>query len=158
MSLACRVVPSPPPPKAYLTGAIDERADLQATFDQLTTLPEGPLVVNLEGILRINSIGLRKWIPLLAALSKSRKLVVEALSYPMVLQANSIANLLPDVRVVSCIAPYYCSLCEATRSTLVRTEEVLAAQLVPAKACPDCNSPMEFDELDEYFNFLRRHL
>ena len=156
MSLECRVVQAPPPPHVYLTGAIDEHTDLDRVFAHLYELRADPLILNLEGVIRINSIGLRHWIPLLSRLSSARAVLVEGLSYPFVLQANNVANLLGGVKVRSCVAPYYCTMCEQNHTIVVTTEEIAKTELPPTKACPQCASPMEFDELDDYFDFLRR--
>ena len=156
MAIECRVVQAPAPPHVYLSGAIDEHTDLDKVFADLQQVRPDPLILNLEGILRINSIGLRHWIPLVSQLSKSRTVVVEALSYPFVIQANNVANLLAGVEIRSCVAPYYCSLCEMNRTIVVSAEEIRAGELAPPKDCPECGTEMEFDELEDYFAFLRR--
>ena len=61
MSLECRVVQAPPPPHVYLTGAIDEHTDLDRVFAHLYELRADPLILNLEGVIRINSISALSW-------------------------------------------------------------------------------------------------
>src|SRR5262245_39793174 len=158
MALECRVVEAPArAPKVFLSGAIDEHSTLDDVFAKVTKAVGGSLVMNLQGIIRINSLGIRGWIPLMSSLTKGRQVSVEALSYPLVLQANNVANLLAAAQIVSCMAPYFCSLCEANRMVLITADELRGGDgTVPAKACGDCGTPMEFDELDDYFSCLRR--
>jgi hypothetical protein len=154
--LKCRIVAAPPPKQVHLAGAIDEHSDVTSAFSQMEALDGASLVLNLEGVIRINSIGLRQWIPLLARLCKARSVVVEGVSYPFVLQANNVSNVFSSAQVKSCVAPYYCSMCEASRTVLVQSDEVRVRDEPPEKKCPDCGAPMEFDELEDYFAFLRR--
>lgn len=160
MSLQCRVVvKAGSPPQAYLSGAIDENAPLAAIFAELAAAaaaPENEITVFMQGVNRVNSIGVRNWVQEIERLTKSRRIRIEGLSYPLAMQANSVANLMGSAEVASCMAPYFCGLCEANRTVSVSRADVDASPLPPAKACPDCGSPMEFDEVDEYFAFLRR--
>lgn len=152
MTLECRVVKS----EVFLTGSIDEHSSLEKVFAQLAKTRDDPLVVNLQGVLRINSIGVRRWIPLMAALAKSRRVTVSALSYPLVMQANMLVNLMAGAKVVSCMAPYFCGMCQANRMVLVAAHEVRRNEPAPSRGCPECGQPMEFDELDNYFAFFSR--
>jgi hypothetical protein len=157
MALECRVVhgSGPQGDRAYLSGAIDEHTRLNDVFAQLTKIPGEALILDLQGVIRINSIGIRGWIPLITQLTSVRRVTVEGLSYPFVIQANNVYNLLAGARVHSVMAPYFCRLCEANRMVLVTGEEVQPS-IVPAKACMECGNQMEFDELENYFAFLRR--
>ena len=157
MSLQCRVVAREPgPPQAYLSGSIDENAALDKVFAELAAAAAGGMTVFMQGISRINSIGVRNWVQEIDRFTKNRQIRIEGLSYPLSMQANNVANLMGAAEVVSCMAPYFCGLCEANRMVLVTRADVAGTPLAPAKACGDCGSPMEFDEVDEYFSFLRR--
>lgn len=136
-----------------LSGAIDESADLQLILGALE--PSSEVVLNLEGIDRINSIGVHRWLPFIGALSERRRVTVEVLSYPMVMQANTVARLFANATVRSCLAPYFCQRCNQSRMVLVAAEEARQDRGAPRRGCEVCGSAMEFDELDEYFTFFR---
>src|SRR5262245_31650687 len=72
-----------------LSGSIDENADLSSVFSQMT----GDVILNLEHIERVNSMGVHRWIPLVASFTAKHKLVIEGMSYPLVQNANVVANL-----------------------------------------------------------------
>lgn len=131
-----------------LGGAIDEESDLAGLFDRL----DADVVFDLAGVNRINSIGVLRWTPLIAKLAEKWLVVIESASYPLVLQANSVANFFGGAKVRSCLAPYRCPACQESQMVLVTAEEVAAGE-PPAKRCA-CGGPLEFDELDSYFSFL----
>jgi len=138
--------------RVHLSGSIDESADLDAAF----TGVEGRCIVSLEGIERINSMGIHRWIPVIARLASENELAFERLSYPVALQANVVANLFGGAKVLSCLAPYFCNTCQDDRTAVVTSEEIAASGgAAPEERCEVCNEPMEFDELDTYFLFLR---
>lgn len=138
--------------RVHLTGSIDESSDLDSAFAEV----EGRCILDLEGVERINSMGIHRWIPVVARLAAENELTVERLSYPVALQANVVANLFGGAPVRSCLAPYFCNTCQDDRTALVTAEEVASANgAAPEKHCEVCNDPMEFDELDTYFLFLR---
>ncbi|MCC6747876.1 MAG: hypothetical protein IT371_09480 [Deltaproteobacteria bacterium] len=138
-----------------VAGAIDERADLERLFSNL----DGRVVMNLKGIERLNSLGIHRWVPLMDELTGRAKVELEALSVPLVTQATVVANLLGTARLTSCMAPYFCPLCQDGRMILVTVEDLRAAGgTSPHKSCPECNGPMELDELDSYLTLLRSEL
>ncbi len=136
--------------RLLLSGAIDERSDLPAALHGVI----GDVVINLEGIERINSIGVHRWIPAFAAFAVNRKVEIERLSYPLVLQANMVANLFGQARVLSCVAPYFCSTCKENRVAVVNSEDVGPNGEAPERSCTVCAKRMSFDELDNYFTFF----
>lgn len=139
--------------RVRLAGAIDEQVDVAAVLGGFTT----PVVVlNLRGIERINSVGVHRWIPAIRALAAGRQVVVEEVSYAVATQANYVANLLTPAVVESCLAPYYCPNCDHPATYVVTAAELAATPGTPTRSCERCGEPMEFDELDDYFMFLRR--
>jgi hypothetical protein len=133
-----------------LKGAIDENAALPQIFQDLPASVE----FHLSGVERINSVGINRWIQLFSACSKTRSVTVSALSYPVVMQVNCISNLFAGATIVSCMAPYFCSACETRREVLVSRDEVPAGGM-PSPRCPQCQGPLDFDELDSYFALFR---
>jgi hypothetical protein len=134
-----------------LRGAIDENAALPPIFQDLPAKVE----FRLNGIERINSVGINRWIALFTQCSQQRTVTVSALSYPVVLQANCISNLFAGATVVSCMAPYFCNACGQRREVLITREQVAESGGTPSPACPDCKGALDFDELDSYFALFK---
>lgn len=151
-SLEAHVTSDPDgPSRVKLTGAIDENADLAGIFASL----EGDTVFDMTGVERINSIGVLRWIDEITPFSKKHRVTVENCSYPVVLQANIVANFFGSATIVSCVAPYFCPSCRSPRDFAVKADEISTIdQGAPARTCPSCASEMEFDELDSYFALL----
>jgi hypothetical protein len=135
-----------------LRGAIDESADLEALFNTLKV----PATFNLRGIERINSIGIARWIRLFGNYTRAHKTIIEEVSYPIATQANNIARLFGDAEIRSTFAPYYCQKCGESRTVLLSKKEIQAATEAPAQNCAHCKSLMVFDELDTYFDFVKK--
>jgi hypothetical protein len=134
-----------------LEGAMDERSDFQSIFDPL----EGDTTFNMRGVERVNSIGIHRWIPLISRLSEEKRVAIEEIPYPLVLGANSVANLFGQASLLSCLAPYYCDRCGESRTIVVSSDDVNATPGTPEKRCGTCQAVLSFDELDSYFKFLR---
>jgi len=135
-----------------LTGSIDENADLQGVFARL----DRDTILYMQNVDRVNSIGVHRWIPLVARFTGQNRLVIEEISYALVQNANVVANLFGSAQVRSCMAPYYCSRCKDNCTVKVTSEEIVAAGTgPPQKSCARCSSVMEFDELDGYFAFFK---
>lgn len=135
-----------------LAGAIDENADLEGMFAQLT----GDTILNMRSVDRLNSMGVHRWVPFVSRFSARHRLVIEEISYAVVQNANAVANLFGSARVRSCMAPYYCSVCKDNCTMTVTVREVAESrQDPPPKRCLRCATAMEFDELDGYFSFFK---
>lgn len=132
-----------------LTGNIDEGAD----FAPVTRLP-GPLVIDLGGINRINSLGVREWIHFV----KEREaagidLTFERCSPVMVGQVGMISNFMGKrSRIKSVLVPYVCPACSTETLGLF---EVMPGAEVPLSApCPKCQQAMELDELPDTYSAI----
>jgi len=135
----------------FLSGTIDEESDFEGIFSRL----DAATLFNFEGIKRLNSIGVHRWIDAISTFSKEQKVTIEDCSYVVALQANCVANLFGEATISSCFAPYFCPTCKSNSNLVVTAEDVAAADGVPpAKKCETCQSTMAFDELDNYFDFL----
>jgi len=135
-----------------LSGALDENSDLQELFARLS----GDAVLNMRNVERVNSMGVHGWIPLMTRLSEQHRVVVDDISYALVQNANAVANMFGSAQVRSCMAPYFCATCSDNVTVPVLAAEVAAAgQSPPIKLCARCQSPMDFDELDGYFEFFK---
>lgn len=134
-----------------LSGAIDERADLARVFAEIDTDAE----LDLGGVDRLNSIGIRYWINHITDRARQHRVSILRASYVFVNQANCVANLFGDASIESCLAPYFCQHCSRNLTLEVRADEVHATSGVPPeRSCQTCGSELEFDELDHYFRFL----
>jgi anti-anti-sigma regulatory factor len=132
-----------------ITGAITEGTDFAAAL----SAARGHVVVDLSGVERVNSYGVREWIHFLRSLeAKSSRVTLAGVSVVMVRQMNMIPEVRGKADVTNVFAPYYCPKCEDER-TVALPEHAKAA---PAHAtCPECNTQMDFDDVaDGYFLFL----
>ena len=140
-----------------LYGDFDETADLR----ELASALRGPVAIDLGGIRRINSAGVREWIEFVRNLPMVSELLLVGCSKVSVAQLNLIENFRGPARVDSFWAPYSCAcgnereiLLEATEHNAARGALRTRVPAPPAVVCA-CGRVMELDELpDRYFLFL----
>jgi hypothetical protein len=137
-----------------LRGEINENADL----GELGRLLSGDVELDMEGVTRVNSCGVREWVNFVRALDAVSALRFSRCSPNVVLQLNTIYNFRGRARVVSFLAPYVCEVCHVDEYRLLVVAEHfpdLAHPSVPAFRCGRCGGVMAFDELPErYLAFL----
>jgi hypothetical protein len=134
-----------------LSGAIDDTADLEQVFKGL---PKS-VIIDLRSVERINSVGVMRWVAALSHLDSITTVTIEAVPYPMVIQANAIRDLFGHADIRSCMAPYFCSECQTCQTPIVTRAEVVAARPdIPQKVCVSCQAVMAFDDIDTYFKFF----
>jgi hypothetical protein len=133
-----------------LAGEITEAAD----FSPLLAEPTRRVVLDLEGIKRINSAGVRQWILFMANLTKSgAHVVLERCSVPFVHQLNMVTTFRGGAEIRSVAVPYSCAPC-GLEATGIVSPTPDAPITVPVKPCPECGKAMEFDDLPGvYFAF-----
>lgn len=135
-----------------VSGNIDERTKPELELAAV----KGDGVLDLSRIDRINSVGLVGWLRWISQVSQQHRLGIESLSYSLATLANQLSDLFGAARVRSCLAPYYCPKCNANHEMVVTRNDLAASPGGPPhKSCPTCQGPMDFDEMDEYFEFLR---
>ena len=141
---------------AHLRGEVNENADLAELRRQL----RGDVELDLEGVARINSCGVREWVNFVRTL-EVKSLRFARCSPTVVLQLNTIYNFRGVARVKSFLAPYVCETCHVDEYKLLDTAEhfsepsAVVPQHVPAFRCARCGGVMTFDELPErYLAFL----
>lgn len=136
----------------FLGGSIDENADVQGVFARVT----GSVIVNMQNVERVNSMGVHRWIPIVTKCASQYRVAIDEISYAVVQNANVVANLFGSAVVRSCMAPYFCGTCKDNRTVSVAADEVTKSGFAPpVKHCGACGSPMEFDELESYFTFFK---
>lgn len=126
--------------------------DLTEDFDFSPLLPdlEGALEIDLAGLRRINSAGVRQWIRFMGALGEGRQVVLARCPTSFIRQAGMIRNFLGHAAVQSLYAPYLCPGCEAARSVLLEAA-ALAGRSFPEIRCDGCAEAMEVDVVPEAF-------
>lgn len=137
-----------------LTGPIDEAF---SGFDPIRT---SQVVLELGGLTRITSYGVRQWIKARDQLSQAAKHLYYVNCPPcFVDQLNMVLNFGGPGQVVSAFAPFTCTNCRLEHRVMVdivhRYDELLTGKL-QASPCPSCKGAMEMDELPEtFFGFVR---
>ena len=134
-----------------VSGTIDE------TFnsDELVAGAAEIMVVDLGGVRRITSFGIRAWVRALERLHVSYLCLTEC-PPQIVAQLNMVAGFAGKGEVVSFRAPYFCPACEELTSSLFDLRRVDHQQAVNSMDlaepdCPSCGETCEFDDIAEIF-------
>jgi hypothetical protein len=137
--------------RVRFSGVITEAADFSPVVKDAGT---SNLILDLEGITRVNSSGVRLWILFIGELSKAaRQLTLDRCSVAVVHQLNMVSNFKGKAAVASFYAPYVCESCGAEKSRLLDVPAD-AKKLSEPVPCPSCGAGMEFDDLpDAYLGF-----
>lgn len=141
-----------------LEGVINERTNLD---DILQDTQPGKLIINLRGITRINSCGVRDWVNAIRKLAGKNEIEYVECSRAIVDQLIMITNFLQPGRIVSFYAPYHCEECAEPHEALINIsehfdpDEDFEDAEAPEFECPKCGKVMEFAEDESaYFFFL----
>ncbi len=139
-------------PVFVVAGVIDEHADL-APISSIS----GDAEINLKGVRRINSFGVRAWMEALRAVPGSVKLRVVECPPPVVDQLNMVGGFLAHAQLVSFYVPMTCEECDEQLDQLYELEACrkLGGKL-PSTPCPRCGRPMEVDDLEEQYLLFAR--
>ena len=134
-----------------LSGPLSEKDALSALAARLA----GDVRIDVSGITRINSAGVKEWMAFIGQLAPTVKLLFERCPVGFVSQLNMVAGFIGKGRVASIAVPYLCPGCDTNVEPLVTVEQ--AAQGLPPShgPCPKCGEPLELDvSPDEYLAFL----
>jgi len=151
------VVPSGDVTLLNVVGLVDERFKGFGAIDQAKTV-----VINVAGITRMTSFGVRQWLSAIDSLPKSVSEVI-LLGCPtfFVDQLNMVLNFGGSGKVLTFVAPYACPSCGVESGELI---DVLAERSnlanggIPEKECTRCGAKLELDETPEsYFSFARKY-
>jgi len=120
------------------------------------------IVINVTGMTRMTSFGVRQWLRGMDALPKTVS-DVYLLCCPtfFVDQLNMVLNFGGTAQVLTVMAPYTCPSCGVESGEVVDVltdRAALAKGIVPAKECARCGGVLEFDETPEsYFSFVAKY-
>lgn len=141
-------------------GIIDEDNTLAGS---LKKIDGRTVVIDLSGVERINSCGVRDWVNWLNDLDARGKSVVLVRCSPCIVnQINLVNNFVGRGMVKSFFAPYFCPTCDIEQQKLLQVEDFAGmdrprAPEVRGDACQRADCQMEFDDIEEaYFAFLPR--
>lgn len=117
------------------------------------------VIIDLDGVTFINSVGVREWITLLDALAtRNTDVTLRKVSEPMVRQMAMVTEASGATTIESFHAPYVCTACSEETSLVLPVaphRAALVAHQPPRQPCPRCGGEMEFDEFpNRYLSFL----
>ena len=146
--------------KLFLSEEIDENA----SFSDLETIKTKVLIVDLNGIRKLNSMGLKKWI-MWTRSQAGTQFVFSRCPAAIVNQMNILEGFLPQGSIVdSFYIPYKCDSCGAEHSQLAQrnfdyqeatNDQPLRIALASTRPCENCDETMEWDVIEKlYFRFL----
>lgn len=139
-----------------LEGALDETVDLAQTIG---TVNGYHLELNLKGVTRINSQGVRQWMRFVqSVIAKGVNVRYLECSPAFVEMLNLVMSLGQGVTVDSIQVPYYCAQCGKDWQGVFRCGDIKRIQFnIPPLPCPSCQSIAELDDVSSiYFAFLQR--
>ncbi len=154
MSSAFQIEVTEPGRRLSLSGVVDEYADLSLVFEA----PGPELRLDLTGIERINSFGVRAWIEAMQKVSPEVRLVFERCAPPIIDQINMVLGFVGHAEIESFFAPMVCDDCAEEKYVLFETDVCRdLGGTLPATPCPNCREDMEIDDLEEqYLHFIRK--
>lgn len=146
-----------------LDGVIDEHNQLGQTVEALGKAEV--LAVDLGGIRRLNSVGVRDWVNWLRAVRKRYPTVLLFdCPAPVMNEVNFVKNFAEGAYITTFAAPLYCPRCEKEESRRLETHKILGGNrqtlngslALPSFRCDrtDCENALDDDE-ESYFAFLR---
>ncbi|XYH97399.1 FIST N-terminal domain-containing protein [Sorangium sp. So ce1128] len=123
---------------------------------------DGRVLIDLAGVERITSFGVREWLQMIqAAQPRLRALYLARCSEPVINQLSMIRRFAGGGQVVSFYAPYCCESCGAQFERLIdcaHDASSLAEGKPPEAVCPRCGGAGAFDDdAETYFGFVAQH-
>jgi len=117
------------------------------------------LVLDLGGVKKISSFGIREWVDFVTTAVKQVKNMVLIECAPKVVdQLNMVANFAGGGRVFSFYAPFRCDYCDSEQRVLLEVSkdwEAIKSMKLADRPCPSCKDSMYFDEDGStYFSFI----
>jgi serine/threonine protein kinase len=141
-----------------ISGLVDEHFAGFGSFNDAVKM----VVLNVAGMTRMTSFGVRQWLKAMDALPKAVT-DLYLLSCPtfFVDQLNMVLNFGGPAQVLTVMAPYTCPSCGAESGEAIDVlaeRAALAKGGVSEKQCSRCGGKLEFDETPEsYFSFVNKY-
>jgi len=108
------------------------------------------LVLDLGGVKKISSFGIREWIDFVGTASKQvRSMILIECSPKVIDQLNMVANFAGGGRVFSFYTPFRCDYCDSEHRVLLQVDkdhETIKSMKLAERPCPSCKEGMYFDE------------
>jgi anti-anti-sigma regulatory factor len=134
--------------RVVLRGDIDEVAPLETLGQQLGG---AEVWLDVGGVERMNSGGVRQWLLFLRAMSGRGIAVRLERCRPVLLRQFHLVRGDQGGQIRSALAPYLCEPCDLRRDQLIDCTGDVAAQIAAAPRCERCGNAMEFDDLPHYY-------
>jgi len=123
------------------------------------TIQADTLVLDLGGVKKISSFGIREWVDFVGTAGKQVKQMILIECAPKVVdQLNMVANFAGGGRVFSFYAPFRCDYCDSEQRVLLEVAkdfEAIKSMKLAERPCPSCKESMYFDEDGStYFSYV----
>lgn len=139
--------------RVALAGELTERASLVPLAELLRA--SARIELDLAGITRINSVGVRAWLYFVRELCRHSRVELWECPPVFVAQLNMISNLADAAEVQTIQLPYSCELCDAVAAVSCGVTAGRPDLAAHGPRCPHDGSEMVFDDLPElYLGFL----
>ncbi len=117
------------------------------------------LVLDLGGVKKISSFGIREWVDFVGtAQVQARQLVLVECAPKVIDQLNMVANFTGGGRLYSFYAPFRCDYCDSEHRVLLDVSkdlETIKSMKLAERPCPTCKAAMYFDEDGAtYFSYV----
>ena len=124
-----------------------------------TTAKCDTLVLDLGGVKKISSFGIREWVDFVgAAQGQARQMVLVECAPKVIDQLNMVANFTGGGRLYSFYAPFRCDHCDSEHRVLLdvaKDLETIKSMKLAERPCPSCKASMYFDEDGAtYFSYV----
>jgi hypothetical protein len=121
--------------------------------------PRRPFLIDLGGVTKINSCGVREWVMFMERLQAAATVNFSRVSEICVEHACIVPLLLgrPGVRVQEFTAPYFCENCKTHEQVVLTQKDFDERFFFPTRICGRCKRPTQADVLaSSYAQFLKR--
>ena len=138
-----------------VSGLIDERF---SGFGELPAVETA--VIDVAGIHRMTSFGVRQWLTAMDAVPKSIDVYLLGCPTFFVDQLNMVLHFGGHAKVLTAFAPYVCAACQVESAEIidVRAARSTLTKEAPEKNCAQCGGRLEFDESPQsYFSFALKY-
>lgn len=132
---------------AVLQGVIDEHSELPKLGEALRAQA---VSLDVGGVRRINSLGVRMWIQLMRALA-GRQVALRRCPPVLVEQLNYLKDFRGHAVVESVLVPYACEKCGTQMHVEMETQKLARDRLPRGPACEGCGQPTQLDDFPEHY-------